>query len=452
MYILQVGFNYKTTPVEIREKLAFTESTIEDAILELNKRKSILENVIISTCNRTEIYAVVDQLHTGRYYIKQFLADWFAVPMEEFSKYLQIHENDTAMEHLLRVSVGLDSMVLGETQILGQIRDAFLTAQKLKATGTVFNELFKRAITFAKKSQRETAIGEHAVSVSYAAVQLAKQIFGKMEDKHVVIYGAGEMGELAVKNLVGAGVKNITVVNRTIERAEQLALQFQAKAVTSDELTKVLKDADILISSTAATDPVLTKADLAPIQKARKGKPLFLVDIAVPRDLDAKISELDSVFLYDIDDLQHIVDQNLEERKEAAEVIALQLKDEIIDFKDWVTTLGVVPVIRALREKALSIQGETYESIMRKIPDLTEREQKVIRKHTKSIVNQLLKEPIIQAKEMAGNKNAEELLALFIDVFGIDEDVKKEVTKKTDKTKVIGTNMKKKNISFPFID
>ena len=447
MYILQVGFNYKTTPIEIREKLAFSESTIADAMKELNNRKSILENVILSTCNRTEIYAVVDQLHTGRYYIKQFLSDWFDVPMEEFTPYLQMNENDAAIEHLLRVSVGLNSMVLGETQILGQVRDAFLTSQNMKATGTMFNELFKRAITFAKKSHRETAIGEQAVSVSYAAVELAKKIFGDITDKHVVVYGAGEMGELALKNLHGAGVKNITIVNRTIERAEEMATFFGADTATVDALPSVLQKADILISSTAARQPVLTKKDIEPVQKARKGKPLFLVDIAVPRDLDANISELDSVFLYDIDDLQNIVDQNLAEREKIAEEIEEELFLEIEDFKEWVATLGVVPVIRALREKALAIQGETYASILRKIPDLTEREQKVISKHTKSIINQLLKEPIIQAKEMAGKENKEELLSLFIDVFGIDEKVKEEVQKRSTKTEVIASGVLNTSVS-----
>lgn len=452
MHILQVGFNYKTTPVEIREKVAFSEQMIEEAMLVLNEQKSILENVIISTCNRTEIYAVVDQLHTGKYYIKRFLADWFNLEIEDFSPYLEILENDDAIEHLFRVSVGLNSMVLGETQILGQVRDAFLIAQKIKTTGTIFNELFKQAITFAKRSHKETAIGEHAVSVSYAAVQLAKKIFGQIEDKHVVIYGAGEMGELAVKNLHGSGVSNITVVNRTLERAEDLARKFNAKAVAADELAKVMTHVDILISSTASKEVVLTKDDLIPIQKLRKGKPLFLVDIAVPRDLDPKISELDSVFLYDIDDLQHIVDENLAEREEAALTIEQGLAKEINDFKEWVTTLGVVPVIAALREKALSIQSETLKSINRKIPDLTEREQRVLSKHTKSIVNQMLKDPIIQAKEMAGRENSDELLALFIDIFGIDEEVKTEVAKRVEKTKTISPLKKAKSISFPIIE
>lgn len=450
MYILQVGFNHLTTPVEMREKFAFSEESLPAAMVELKQQKSILENVIISTCNRTEIYAVVDQIHTGRYYIKQFLQDWFHVPMETFTPYLTIKENEAAMEHLFRVSTGLQSMVLGETQILGQVKDAFLIAQEGQTTGTIFNELFKRVITFAKQAHRETAIGENAVSVSYAAVELAKKIFGNISNKHVVIYGAGEMGELAVKNLIGSGVEQITVVNRTLERAERLANQFHAQAASASELQDVLVDADILISSTSAKQPVLKKEDLAPIQSKRKGKPLFLVDIAVPRDLDARISELDSVFLYDIDDLQHIVDQNLAKREKAAKIISAQVMQEITAFQEWIVTLGVVPVIQALREKALAIQAETYDSILRKIPDLTEREQKVISKHTKSIVNQLLKDPIIQAKEMANMENRETLLALFIDIFGIDNSIKQDVKARTKQTKTILKT--KQNTLSPFVD
>lgn len=437
MHIIQIGFNYKLTPIEIREKFSFNEETINDAMISLNQYKSILENVIISTCNRTEIYIVSDQLHTGRYYVKQFLSDWFDIPMEEFTPYLQILDNDNAIEHLLRVSAGLNSMVLGETQILGQVRDAFLLAQKIKTTGTIFNELFKRAITFSKKSHRETAIGENAVSISYAAVELSKKTLGNITNKKVAIYGAGEMAELAVQNLVSSGVSEITVINRSLERAKELAIKYNAKAVSADFINDVLLDSDILISSTSAKNPVLSKIDLEPIQKIRDGKPLFLIDIAVPRDLDANISELDNVFLYDIDDLQHIVDENLEKRKIAAEQIELGLEYEIVNFKEWVINLGVVPILFALREKSLSIQAETFASINRKIPNLTEREKKVISKHTKSIINQMIKEPIIQAKEMADREDSEELLALFIDIFGIDEEIKQDVGERIKRTKNI---------------
>lgn len=433
MHILKVGLNYKTAPVEIREKLTFSENSLQDAMQELKKRKSILENVILSTCNRTEIYAVVDQAHTGRYYIKQFLADWFDVDKEELSSFLRISEDDGALEHLFRVSSGLDSMVLGETQILGQVKQAFLTSQEVKATGTIFNELFKQAITFAKRAQKETSIGENAVSVSYAAVELAKKIFGTLDGKHVVILGAGKMGELAAKNLQGSGATKITVVNRTLEKASTLAEKFNAQAAQIDNLEEVLKSTDILISSTGADSYVITQEMLEPIQKERKGRPLFLVDIAVPRDLDPALEKLDNVFLYDIDDLQHIVDENLETRKKAAEQIEILLEKEIITFKEWMKTLGVVPVISALRNKALTIQAETMKSIERKMPDLTDRERKVLSKHTKSIINQLLKDPITQAKELAGSENAAEALQLFVDIFGIEEEVKEEFAKQTIK-------------------
>jgi len=450
VHILKVGFNYKTAPVEIREKLTFSDHAVDEAMVQLKMQKSILENVIVSTCNRTEIYAVVDQIHTGRHYIKQFIADWFQVEKDTFTTYLQIAENDGAIEHLFRVSAGLDSMILGETQILGQIREAFFTAQNVKTTGTIFNELFKQAVTFSKRAHKDTAIGEHAVSVSYAAVRLARKIFGDLQNKHVVINGAGEMGELAVKNLQGSGATEITVVNRTFETAEILAEKFQAKAEKAANLSKVLLDADILISSTGANDSVLTKETLAPIQKQRKGNPLFLVDIAVPRDLDPQIGELDNVFLYDIDDLQHVVDENLASREIAAESIEIMLEAEIVAFNEWVTTLGVVPVISALRHKALSIQSETMNSIERKIPDLTTREKKVLNKHTKSIINQLLKEPITQAKELATSENPEEALSLFVDILGIDEEVKNALAKQELKKDANESNTTEK-VSFRLI-
>lgn len=435
VHILVAGLNYKTAPVEIREKVTFSEEELAKAMEALNQQKSVLENVIISTCNRTEIYAVVDQLHTGRYYIKQFLSQWFNIDKEEFSPFLSIYESDGALEHLYRVTCGLDSMVLGETQILGQMKQAFLRAQEAGTTGTIFNQLFKQAVTLAKRSHNETEIGENAVSVSYAAVELAKKIFGDLMNKHVVILGAGKMGELAAKNLHGSGVKQVTVMNRTFEKAEQLAAQFRGQAKPINELSSVLEKADILISSTGANDYVLTKQHLEAAHKKRKGLPLFLVDIAVPRDLDPAIDELDSVFLYDIDDLQGIVDANLEARKEAAEAIEVMIEGEIVAFKEWLQTLGVVPVISALRQKALTIQADTMESIERKMPDLTEREKKVLSKHTKSIINQMLKQPILQAKEYSAQPNADQSLDMFMQIFGIEEEVQQEIQKQNEKNR-----------------
>lgn len=420
MHIIAVGLNYKTAPVEIREKLSFNEADLSTAMAALNKKKSILENVIVSTCNRTEVYAVVDQLHTGRYYIKDFLSEWFNIDKDEFSPYLFIYEQDGAVEHLFKVICGLNSMVLGETQILGQVRSSFLLGQEVSSTGTIFNHLFKQAITIAKKAHSETEIGSNAVSISYAAVELAKKVFGNIKNKHVLIVGAGKMGELAIENLHGNGASKVTVINRTIEKAENLATRFDGQAKTIQELQCAIVEADILISSTSSKDYVVTKEMMTGIERMRKGRPLFMVDIAVPRDLDPAISELESVFLYDIDDLEGIVEANLAERKKAAETIMLLIEKEIVAFNEWVNMLGVVPVITSLREKATKIQEETMKSIERKMPNLTDRERKILNKHTKSIVNQLLKDPVSQVKEIAAQPNAREQMDLFMKIFNLE--------------------------------
>jgi glutamyl-tRNA reductase len=437
MHILVIGLNYKTAPVEIRERLTFNESDLLDAIKKLNAKKSILENIILSTCNRTEIYAVVDQLHTGRYYIKEFLSEWFGLEQAEFSPYLFVYEEDGAVEHLFNVTCGLHSMVLGETQILGQVRSSFILAQEEGTTGTVFNHLFKQAITLAKRGHSETDIGANAVSVSYAAVELAKKIFGSLDNKHVLIFGAGKMGELAAQNLHGSGVKKVTVINRTFEKAKELANRFGGDAKTTDELQRSLADADILISSTGAKDFVISKEMMIQVEKMRKGKPLFMVDIAVPRDLDPKIAEIENVFLYDIDDLEGIVEANLQERKKAAAKINLMIEKEIVEFKQWLGTLGVVPVITALREKALAIQSETMVSLERKLSHLSDRDLKVLNKHTKSIINQLLKDPILQAKELAARPDAEQALDLFMKIFNIEELARDHYLKAAETDKII---------------
>ncbi|PLT30183.1 glutamyl-tRNA reductase [Peribacillus deserti] len=425
MHILAVGLNFRTAPVEIRERLSFNESELDSAMKALKTKKSILENVIISTCNRTEIYAVVDQIHTGRYYIKEFLSEWFNIEKEEFSPFLFIYEQEGAIEHLFKVACGLDSMVLGETQILGQVRSSFLLAQEEQTVGSIFNRLFKQALTLAKRAHAETEINTNAVSVSYAAVELAKKIFGSLKDKHVLILGAGKMGELAIQNLHGSGATKITVINRTFEKAVSLAGRFNGEAKQLQELQCALVEADILISSTGAKDFVISKDTMEQVTKMRKGRPIFMVDIAVPRDLEPAIADFENVFLYDIDDLEGIVQANLQERKAAAETIMLMIEEEISGFNQWINMLGVVPVISSLREKALAIQSETMESIQRKLPDLSEREVKLLNKHTKSIINQMLKDPISYAKELAGSQNSSEALDSFVKIFNIGDEVKK---------------------------
>ena len=426
MHIIVVGLNYKTAPVEIREKVSFEPEQLPEAMKALSKKKSILENVIVSTCNRTEVYAVVDQLHTGRYYIKEFLAEWFSIDQNELSSYLYVHEQDGAVSHLFQVACGLNSMVMGETQILGQVKKSYQLALEENIIGVLFNNLFKRVITLAKKAHSETEINKNAVSISYAAVELGKKIFGSLQDKKILIIGAGKMGQLAIENLYGSGANHVTVINRTLEKAEQLASKFSGQAKMLQELQCALLDADILISSTGSKEYVITKEMMENINILRKGRPIFMVDIAVPRDLDPKLMELDSVFLYDIDDLEGIVQANLAERKEAAEQIMIMIESELVNFNQWLKMLGVVPVISALREKALDIQAETMESMQRKLPGLSEREWKVINKHTKSIVNQMLKDPILYAKDIAEMKDADAALRAFVSIFNIGDLVKNE--------------------------
>lgn len=424
MHFLAVGLNHKTAPVEVREKLSIAENELTDALTTLSQRKSVFECVIVSTCNRTEIYVVSDQLHTGRYYTKTFLAERFGLNIEELEPFLFIREDEAAIHHLFRVICGLDSLVLGETQILGQIKEAFLKAQALGTTGTFFNELFKEAVTLGKRAQSETMINDNAVSVSYAAVELAHKIFSRLNDKHVLILGAGKMGELTATHLKSHGAARITVINRTFEKAQELARKFSGTAEDWSRLDVAFKDADIIISSTGARDMVVSKERYANAIQARKGRPLFIVDIAVPRDVDPALGDIEGVFLYNIDDLEGIVEANLEERKQNAEQIEGFIQNQQEAFLEWMQTLGVVPIISALRQKALKIQAETMESIERKMPNLTERERKVISKHTKSIINQLLRDPIQRVKEIAVEPRAEKKLETFVSIFGIEDDVR----------------------------
>lgn len=423
MHIVVVSVNHKTADVSLREKLTFSDETIERAHSALINQKSVLEGVILSTCNRTEIYAVVDQVHTGRYYIKSFLSEWFDVELDIVKSVTDVKVGHAAIYHLFKVITGLDSIVLGETQILGQMRDSFLLAQTEGTTGTIFNRLFKDAITLAKRAHAETDISSKAVSVSYAAVELSKKVLGTLENKKILIIGAGEMAELALENLVGSGAAEITVINRTAEKAISLADKYGGSQKSMEELQCALIENDIVISSTSAQDFIITKPMMYDLMKMRNNRSIVLIDIAVPRDIDPDVNDIDLIFNYDVDDLKGLVDANLAERQKAANIIETMIDTQVEDFIAWINMLGVVPVITALREKALRIQETTMESIDRKMPDLTDRERKVISKHMKSIINQMLKDPISQAKEISGSDNREAELQFFQDIFNISNEV-----------------------------
>lgn len=427
MHILAVGLNHRTAPVEIREKFTFASDRLPAALGVLKDTKSVLECVIVGTCNRTEIYAVVDRKYKTGHFVRGFMEHWFGVPRDQFDPFLYVHEDRKAIEHLFRVTCGLDSMVIGETQILGQVRDAFFLAQEKRTTGTLFNTLFKQAVTLAKRAHSETGIGENPVSVSYAAVELGKKIFGSFKDKNVLLLGAGKMSELTAKHLHSGGVNRITVVNRTEGRATLMAEKFNGSACSFDKLQDALREADIVISSTGSPDYVLTKEQVRESLQGRKaGRSLFMVDIAVPRDLDPAIGGLSNVYLYDIDDLESIVEANMEERRAVAAQIGIMIQEEISSFEQWMKTLGVTPVIRALQEKSNRIYEETMADMMKKLPDLDERQQKVIRKLAKSIVNQMMRDPILRVKDLAGGRHGGQALDMFTELFALEEILKEQ--------------------------
>ncbi|ADO58115.1 glutamyl-tRNA reductase [Paenibacillus sp. P2(2022)] len=433
MHIVVVGLNYRTAPVEVRERFTFAEQDLPKALEQLKLTKSVLEGVVVATCNRTEIYVVVDRLHMCGYFIRSFMEQWFGIPRDQFTQHLYIYEDEQAIRHLFRVTCGLDSMVIGETQILGQVKNAFLQAQSQKITATWFNMLFKQAVTLGKRAHSETSIGESAVSVSYAAVELGKRIFGMFTDKKVLILGAGKMSELTVKHLYSGGAAEVIVANRTLSRAEDLASKFNGTPVTMEEGMNRLADVDIVISSTGAQGYILDRNRVEASMKRRQSRPLFMIDIAVPRDLDPAIGELQNVFLYDIDDLEGIVESNLEMRRTEAAKIEHMIEDELSEFYQWLKTMGVRPVIRALQEKAESIHQDTLESLYNKLPELDERQRKVISRLTKSMLNQMMHDPINRVKELAVQKQGNEALDMFSHIFAL-EDRLEDAAQKVDKS------------------
>jgi len=423
MHLIVVGLNYRTAPVALRERFALGEGDAPHALQSLRETTSILEGVIVATCNRTEIYAVVDRLHLCGHYIRNFMENWFRVPRQQFNQHLYMYEDDRAVEHLFRVTCGLDSMVVGETQILGQVRSAFQLAQERQTTGTIFNQLFKQAVTVAKRAHAETGIADNAVSVSYAAVELGRRIFGRFDGKTVMIIGAGKMSELTARHLHANGASRIYVAGRTAARAKELADKFAGEALTMEEAAERLQDTDIVISSTGANGFVMNRRMLESAMTSRRKRPIFLIDIAVPRDIDPACGSIPNVFLYDIDDLEGIVESNLASRREAASVVEKMIADEQHAYRQWYATLGVSPLIRALQDKAAAIQESTFESMLRKLPELDERQRKVIRKLTKSMLNQMIHDPILRVKEMAAEKRSDAAMQMFIELFALEGEL-----------------------------
>lgn len=427
MHILVIGINYQTASVIIRERLSFTKDSTETAIQTLREKTSIQECVIVGTCNRTEIYCVVDQVNLGTTDVTDFLREWFGMKIEEFEPFLYIKVDDEAVNHLFRVVCGLDSMVLGETQILGQVKESFNQSQGLKATGTIFNRLFRQAIELAKRVHTQTDISMNAVSVSYAAIELGKKISNHFQDKTVVILGTGEMGELTGKHLRSQGVNRILVANRTYVRAQRLAEKLKGTALEMGQLSSALLQADIVISSTDAKDYVIRKQEIHSQLQKRDKRPLYMIDMGVPRDIEPSVNQLNNVYLYNMDDLRGIVDENLSARKKEAQKIERMIDEERVAFQSWLGTLGVIPLIAALREKTQIMQDEAVRHIENKLPHLTDHEIQIIRKSFKVMVNQILHDPFVQMKELAGSSNQNEFIGQLSALFGLEENVQASI-------------------------
>ena len=390
MHLLTLGLNHQTAPLEIREQAAVTVEHLENALQDLMQRPGIEEATLLSTCNRTEVYCRQEQINASS--LLNWLSEYHDWPRAELDQYLYTYPDRDAVRHAYRVASGLDSMVLGEPQILGQMKTAFSVAHKLGTTGKILNRLFQTSFSVAKKIRTDTGVGTSAVSVAYATVLLARQIFDALETQSVMLVGAGETIELVATHLREKGVHNIVIANRTLERGASLAEQLDARAITLDELPDNLPHCDIVISSTASTLPLIGKGMVESALKARKNKPIFMVDLAVPRDIEEQVNTLDNVFLYTIDDLQNIVQSNLESRKEAAQEAEAIVEDQSHEFMEWLGRLDSVPVIRSLRTHIDTLTRGELDKAMRQI-ERGESPREVLEQFAYSLGNKIMHRP-----------------------------------------------------------
>jgi glutamyl-tRNA reductase len=418
--IIILGVNHKTAPVAIREQLAFSgDSALPFS--ELLAMEGCTECCILSTCNRVEIMVVSREPERTAGLLRAFLFGKSAISAAEAEKYSYLHRGREAIMHLFRVGASLDSMIVGEPQILGQLKQAYKASSENNCTGAILNRFLHKSFSVAKRVRTETNIGGSAVSISYAAVELAKKIFGDLQGKTVMLVGAGEMAELAAEHLLTQGISQVVVVNRTIENAVKLAQRFNGKAAGLEDLIAELENIDILISSTGAPGLVLKHEDVKPVMNQRMNRPLFLIDIAVPRDLDEKLNKLDNVYLYDIDDLTHVVDINKSERDKEAGRGERIVAEETMKFVQWMAGMEVTPTIIELRKKADAICKAEIDRTLGNIKDLSPKAQKSIEKMAGAIATKLLHDPINYMKaDRPGDKG--EKLAFIRQLFDLDSD------------------------------
>lgn len=420
--ILLLGVNHKTTPVEVREKIALSEGYVEP-LAALKSIDGLKECYLLSTCNRVEFLLVADEDAEIEGQILKFLFG-DKVSTQECMDYLYLFEGKEAVHHLFMVAASLDSMVVGEAQILGQLKEAYRASSKFGATGPLLNKLIHKSFSVAKRVRTETAIGSSAVSISYAAVQLAKKIFGNLKDKNVLLIGAGEMAELAAEHLVGQGVSSVSVANRTLSRAVDLAKRFRGSAASMDELVSQLEKVDIIVSSTGATEIILYKDQVKSVMRARRNRPLFFIDIAVPRDLDPGLNDLENVYLYDIDDLSNVVEINKSERDKEAVKASRIVDEETLKFERYLKGLAVKPTIQELRHQLDEIGMGELEKTLSKVNGLSDRDRQHLEKMISAINAKVLHNPLMYLKRhsCSGRDISDVKVSTVRELFGLSSN------------------------------
>ena len=418
MALLAFGLNHTTAPLEVREKVTFDEGMLSDALNELTGETGIDEAAILSTWNRTEIYCTLDAVD------QEWPIDWFSgyhgCRKNELHGYLYTHPDAGAVKHVLRVASGLDSMVVGEPQVLGQLKRAYRTAREAGSIGKMLNRLFQHSFKVAKDVRSNTMIGNHPVSVAYAAVRLARQIFGDLSRHTALLIGAGETIELAAKHLHDSGLHKMIIANRSPERAQKLGQQYSAYAITLNEIPRHLDEADIVISSTASRRPLLRKDMIEAAVLERRHKPVFILDIAVPRDVEPEVGELEDVYLYSVDDLKSIIDDNIKSRREAVKQAEQIIDTEVAQFMDWVNSQDAVATIRALRNQAQRVRADVLEAALQKLR-LGAAPEDLLHEVTHNLTNKLIHPPSARLNKYEGSQQ-DDLLRAVRDLYNLAPD------------------------------
>lgn len=417
MHLLLVGVSHRTAPVDLRERIDFSTRGVEEAVVSLAGRPANTEAAIVSTCNRAEIYLAAGDPVLAREDVLAFFQEFHGVESSAVVPHLYERQDVEAARHLFRVAAGLDSLVVGEPQILGQVKDAYSVASEQQAVGPLLNRLFHASFVAGKRVRSETSLGEGAVSISFAAVSLARKIFGNLGDRAVTVVGAGEMGKLTAQHLKAQGIRKLLITSRTAARATALASVIQGTAVPWDHMTAAVAEADIVITATGASLPILARTDVAAIMRTRPNRPLFIIDIAVPRDVDPAAGELEQVFLYNVDDLQAVVQENLSRR--AAEVTRAEsiVAEEADRFAAWLRSRGAIPTVIALRQRFEAIRLAELERLQHKLAPLPPDARARVDEITHLLIEKLLLTPTEQLKSLPDREtisaHADALARLF---------------------------------------